>query len=172
MTTTATTATTPDAPVLLDARHASQPHHCAGMWTFTGANAGGHEIYRCDLGRHVIIAAHANRSAHECRPQCAEPVVLDRDGLLARARSIGALHAAGHDAQWDMTGDESALLMDELGQMSPTTEANATFRSALCDAYDAGYEDEQAGTGLGGSCPDCGAKPGEPCSWNCSSNWK
>lgn len=28
-----------------------------------------------------------------------------------------------------------------------------------------------AWAGMGETCPDCGADPGEPCHWDCSSNW-
>lgn len=54
---------------ILDARQSAQPHPCAGMWQYRGVNAGGHELYLCDIGRHGLIAPHV-AADHLCGPEC------------------------------------------------------------------------------------------------------
>ena len=41
----------------------------------------------------------------------------------------------------DLDGDESARLMDELGETGPTTARNVPAREAMCDAYEDGWHD-------------------------------
>lgn len=55
---------------ILDARQGAVDHACRGCWQYAGLNKGGHEVYRCDSGKHVIIAAHV-AADHRCGPDCA-----------------------------------------------------------------------------------------------------
>ena len=61
------------------------------------------------------------------------------DDLIARAYRIGSRDAYAGKPMLDLDGDDSARLMNELGQTAPTTVANAPRRSQLCDAYSDGY---------------------------------
>jgi len=62
----------PDTPAgLIDMRNGPQDHACAGSWHYMGLNAGGHELYNCDSGRHYGLAAHVS-ATHVCGPECVE----------------------------------------------------------------------------------------------------
>ena len=64
--------------------------------------------------------------------------------LLGRAYRLGSIDAyAGRRAR-DLADDESAALMNALGQTEPTTAANAPLREALCERYFDGYCDASA----------------------------
>jgi len=69
----AETATWRSAPELLDMRFGPVDHACRGCWQHRGRNRGGHNVYRCDSGRHVLIDAHTVAS-HICNPvACEQP---------------------------------------------------------------------------------------------------
>ena len=77
-----------------------------------------------------------------------EPVAGHRpyaEVAAERARNeawqLGIRHGrAGIDPFGDLNDAGSALLMDELGETSPTTADNHAHRVALCDAYTRGLE--------------------------------
>ena len=69
-------------PTVLDMRHGPVDHACSGSWDYVGLNAGGHEIYRCDSGRHIAIGPHV-AADHTCTEACmvaATPSGRDRLG--------------------------------------------------------------------------------------------
>lgn len=62
-----------------------------------------------------------------------------RGGKYALAYRIGSQHAYAGRPMWDTLGEDSALLMTELGETTPTTARNQGFRAVLCDFYEDGY---------------------------------
>lgn len=58
-----------------------------------------------------------------------------------RAYKLGSIDAYAERPARDMSDTGSAWLMDELGETSPTTEANAPYRAMLCERYIDGYCD-------------------------------
>lgn len=64
---------------------------------------------------------------------------MTADALSVRAYRLGSRDAYAGRPMLDLDSDESATLMAELGETSPTTAANAPLRSQLCDAYEDGY---------------------------------
>ena len=61
--------------------------------------------------------------------------------LIDRAYRIGSRDAYAGRPMLDMDSDDSATLMTELGETSPTTAANGPLRSQLSAAYEDGYYD-------------------------------
>lgn len=54
---------------ILDARRGPVDHSCSRCWQYRGLNAGGHELYLCDSGRHALVAAHVSAD-HLCSERC------------------------------------------------------------------------------------------------------
>ena len=75
---------------LIDLRQGPREHTCSGSWVYAGLNAGGHEIYRCDSGRHDAIGPHVN-AAHECEPQCSHRFRAGESVTVAHSPLTGTI---------------------------------------------------------------------------------
>lgn len=72
-------------------------------------------------------------------PRVRVPVMTGQAALEARARELGVADRLAGRPALDMDDCGSAVLMDALGETSPTTDANVTGRLAMCRAYEDGW---------------------------------
>lgn len=70
-----------------------------------------------------------------------------RPDLIEHARRIGARDRYAGRQILDLADADSAVLMDEVGETGPTTEANADLRALICDAYEDEWHDAHAALG-------------------------
>jgi hypothetical protein len=66
--------------------------------------------------------------------------MVDGEEKIDAARKLGeADRQAGREMR-DMDDEDSAWLMDQVGETGPTTEANHPLRWQICEGYADGYE--------------------------------
>jgi hypothetical protein len=57
-------------PPVIDARHDPQPHPCPGAWQYAVRNDGGHEVFTCTGGHHLIAPHPLPPGRHQCTAAC------------------------------------------------------------------------------------------------------
>lgn len=103
------------------------------------------------MGQKLYIHNPVNDVERDYAADGAGPVLAgyfdlaDEGAQVAAARCLGDVDRRSGRQMRDMDDEDSAWLMDQVGETGPTTEGNAASRLLICAAYEEGYEGESAG---------------------------